>query len=265
MVADLYAVFDNFKNYIGGREGILHWGIFCLALVCCFFFGKRERKLLFWPTVVLLIIFFNPFFYRFVGSRFFAGVYWRLMWMLPISFIVAFAGTEMIYKLKNQSLRMQLVRLVAVVAAVACIAVTGTNIYNDTTFTEAENAYKLPQATIEVADAMAAAGVDWKVKAIVPNELLCYIRQYRCDVGLFYGRNVGGFISGIGEDEAAVYQQMSLEEPDVSVITELAKKNEVVFICFNTATQKLPKDMTGYGYHFYKELGDYTIYMLGEE
>ena len=51
--------------------------------------------------------------------------------------------------------------------------------------------------------------------------------QYRCDIGLFYGRNVGGFISGIGDDEVAMYQQMCQEKPDMTVVTDIAKRNQV--------------------------------------
>ena len=259
MVADFYSVLDNFINFIGGRSGILHWGMFCVSLLVCFFLGKRERKLLFWPTLLILLFFFNPLFYRYVGNRFFGGVYWRLMWMVPVSFIVAYAGTHTVYRIKKQA-----VRIVAVALALVCIVLTGKNIYNTETFTEAENLYKLPQAAIDVGEVMGIAGVGWKVKVIVPDELLCYIRQYRCDVGLLYGRNVSGFISGIGDDEVKVHEQMIQKEPDVALITELAKKNDVVFICFNTATQKIPEDMSGYGYYLYREVGDYSIYRRGE-
>lgn len=105
----------------------------------------------------------------------------------------------------------QAVRIVVLVAALGTIALSGQKIYSKATFTEAENEYKLPQAALDVADILAGAGISWKVRSVVPNELLCYIRQYRCDIGLFYGRNVGGFISGIGDDEVAMYQQMCQE------------------------------------------------------
>lgn len=121
------------------------------------------------------------------------------------------------------------------------------------------------QAALDVADILARRGVSWKVRSVVPNELLCYIRQYRCDIGLFYGRNVGGFISGIGDDEVAMYQQMCQEKPDMTVVTDIAKRNQVVFLCFNRTEQEIPDDMKPYGYHYYRETGDYVIYMLGEE
>ena len=74
----------------------------------------------------------------------------------------------------------QAVRIVVLVAALGTIALSGQKIYSKATFTEAENEYKLPQAALDVADILAGAGVNWKVRSVVPNELLCYIRQYRC-------------------------------------------------------------------------------------
>ena len=132
----------------------------------------------------------------------------------------------------------QAVRIVVLVAALGTIALSGQKIYSKATFTEAENEYKLPQAALDVADILAGAGVSWKVRSVVPNELLCYIRQYRCDIGLFYGRNVGGFISGIGDDEVAMYQQMCQEKPDMTVVTDIAKRNQVVFYVLTAQNRK---------------------------
>lgn len=266
MAADFYSIWDNFKNFIGGRTGLFHWGMFCLALVFLFLVGRKQKeekqavRFLVWPSVLVLLFLFNPLFYRYVGSRFFAGVYWRLFWMLPISFTVAYTVVWLVFRWKKQ-----FARIVVLVVAVLVVAVSGQKIYSGTNFMQAENEYKLPQAALDVADILAGAGVNWKVKSVVPNELLCYIRQYRCDIGLFYGRNVGGFISGIGDDETAMYQQMCRQKPDMSVVTDIAKRNEVVFLCFNRATQEIPEDLKPYGYHYYKETGDYIIYMLGEE
>ena len=261
MAADFYSILDNFKNFIGGRTGLFHW-----CLVMLFFLGRKYQeekqtvRFLVWPTILVLLFLFNPLFYRYVGSRFFAGVYWRLFWMLPVSFTAAYVVVWLVCRWKKQA-----VRIVVLVAALGTIALSGQKIYSKATFTEAENEYKLPQAALDVADILAGAGVSWKVRSVVPNELLCYIRQYRCDIGLFYGRTVGGFISGIGDDEVAMYQQMCQEKPDMTVVTDIAKRNQVVFLCFNRTEQEIPDDMKPYGYHYYRETGDYVIYMLGEE
>lgn len=260
MRTDLYAVWDNLKNFMGGRSGALHWLLFGAALLFCFFLGKKQRKLLFYPTVLVFAFFCNPLFYRYIGNKFLSGVYWRLLWMVPVSFLTAYGLTMLVYRFKKQ-----MVRVVVVAVAVVCIAVTGKCMYQEATFSEAENLYKLPQAAIEVGDAMAAAGIDWKVRAVVPNELFCYVRQYRCDIGLLYGRNAGGFISEISNEAKAVYDEMCKETPDIGRLTELCRQQEVVFLCFNTATQQIPEDLSMYGYLPYKTIGDYSIYIWEEK
>ena len=77
------ALWGEFVKFTGGRAGLVHLLLFAAALVCCFFLGKEERHRLFWPSVLVGIFFFNPVFYKYVGTRFLSGVYWRLLWMLP--------------------------------------------------------------------------------------------------------------------------------------------------------------------------------------
>ena len=139
MAADFYSILDNFKNFIGGRTGLFHWCLFCLAVVMLFFLGRKYQeekqtvRFLVWPTILVLLFLFNPLFYRYVGSRFFAGVYWRLFWMLPVSFTAAYVVVWLVCRWKKQA-----VRIVVLVAALGTIALSGQKIYSKATFTEAE-------------------------------------------------------------------------------------------------------------------------------
>lgn len=260
MVTYCYGVWNEFLNFIGGRGGLAHWVLFILALFCCFFMGKEIRQKIFFPAVLVLLFFFNPLFYAVVGTRFLSGVYWRLLWMLPISFVIAYVLTQMAYKIKRKVLR-----VVAVVIACACIVVTGERIFTSGTYSEKENDYELPQATIEICEYVKEHLQDWKETMIVPNELLCYIRQYSSAASLFYGRNAGGFITNIEEDEAAVYAEMSKETPDLKTITDIGKRRGCRYIIFNTSFHQIPEDMTEYGYEKVYVVEDiYVIYRILE-
>ena len=114
------ALWGEFVKFTGGRAGLVHLLLFAAALVCCFFLGKEERHRLFWPSVLVGIFFFNPVFYKYVGTRFLSGVYWRLLWMLPWTFVIAYAVVRMAYRLGKQALR-----IVVVAVACVCIFVTG--------------------------------------------------------------------------------------------------------------------------------------------
>lgn len=261
MVTYCYGVWNEFVNFIGGRAGLAHWVLYLLALLCCIFQGKELRKKLFFPSALVLLFFFNPLFYAAVGTRFLSGIYWRLLWMLPISFIIAYCLTRMTFKIKKKVLR-----AVAVVLACACIVVTGERIFTTGTYSEKENEYELPQAAIEICDYVKENLLDWKETIVVPNELLCDIRQYSSAVSLFYGRNAGGFISNIEEDETAVYAEMCKEEPDLEVITEIGKRRNCRYLVFNTSFHQVPEDMTAYGYEKVYVVEDiYAIYRKTEK
>ncbi len=243
MIAYLKAVWAEFLNFIGGGAGVAHWLFFLLALFFCACMGKKVRRRVFWPSLLVLLFFFNPVFYAVIGTRFLSGVYWRLLWMLPVSFVIAFAFTQLVYQRRRTATRL----LVAALACI-CIVLTGKRVFSRGTYSERENAYELPQAAIEIADIVQNYLADWRETLIVPNELLCYIRQYSCSACLLYGRNFGGFISDIGEDESRVYQEMCKEEPDVGLVTEIARDKNCRYIVFNTSFHRIPEDLTEYGY-----------------
>ena len=222
------ALWGEFVKFTGGRAGLVHLLLFAAALVCCFFLGKEERHRLFWPSVLVGIFFFNPVFYKYVGTRFLSGVYWRLLWMLPWTFVIAYAVVRMAYRLGKQALR-----IVVVAVACVCIFVTGKPVLSAETYGERSNVY----------------------------ELLCSVRQYSASACLLYGRNAEGFISGIGEEEQQVYEEMSSEHPDVARVTEIAKNKNCRYIVFNTSFHQIPEDLTEYGYEKIAVIEDvYAVY-----
>ena len=109
MAADFYSILDNFKNFIGGRTGLFHWSPVLSCSCNAVFLGRNIRnekqtvRFLVWPTILVLLFLFNPLFYRYVGSRFFAGVYWRLFWMLPVSFTAAYVVVWLVCRWKTGS------------------------------------------------------------------------------------------------------------------------------------------------------------------
>ena len=200
--------------------------------------------------------FFNPVFYKYVGTRFLSGVYWRLLWMLPWTFVIAYAVVRMAYRLGKQALR-----IVVVAVACVCIFVTGKPVLSAETYGERSNVYELPQAAVEIADLVQSRLVDWQETLIVPNELLCSVRQYSAAACLLYGRNAEGFISNIGEEEQQVYEEMSSEHPDVARVTEIAKNKNCRYIVFNTSFHQIPEDLTEYGYEKIAVIEDvYAVY-----
>ena len=215
------ALWGEFVKFTGGRAGLVHLLLFAAALVCCFFLGKEERHRLFWPSVLVGIFFLR-----------------------------------MAYRLGKQALR-----IVVVAVACVCIFVTGKPVLSAETYGERSNVYELPQAAVEIADLVQSRLVDWQETLIVPNELLCSVRQYSAAACLLYGRNAEGFISNIGEEEQQVYEEMCSEHPDVARVTEIAKNKNCRYIVFNTSFHQIPEDLTEYGYEKIAVIEDvYAVY-----
>ena len=183
-------------------------------------------------------------------------MYWRLLWILQWTFVIAYAEVRIAYRLGKHSLR-----IVVVAVACVCIFVTGKPVLSAETYGERSNVYELPQAAVEIADLVQSRLVDWQETLIVPNELLCSVRQYSAAACLLYGRNAEGFISNIGEEEQQVYEEMSSEHPDVARVTEIAKNKNCRYIVFNTSFHQIPEDLTEYGYEKIAVIEDvYAVY-----
>lgn len=262
MKAYLDALWGEFVNFIGGGAGAAHWGLFLAALIGTFFLGRRERRKIFYPSLLVLLLFFNPLFYRYVGTRFLPGVYWRLLWMLPVSFAVAYVATRLLFVIPRRALR-----VAAAALACAVIFATGAPVFSRETYSEKENAYELPAAAIGVADTVDAWRTDaWKETMVAPSELLCSIRQYSPSACLLYGRNSGGFILDIGEDEEAVFGEMNKLEPDLGLIDRVAREKNCRFLVFNTAFHNVTDE--GLGSLGYKRIAtieeDYAVYRRGD-
>lgn len=247
-------VITNFKSFIG--SGWLMWGVFCIALVICFFLGGERRKKLFTVSLLGCVVIINPVVYRLIGTRFMSGVYWRLFWALPIVLVVAVVMTELAGRVKREWLRFG----TAVVLALA-VAVLGKSVINRGTYTVAENDYQLPQEVIEVSDIILEDSGGYCM-VIVPDELVCYIRQYTSNIRLAYGRNIWGFINTPVDWQIELHSLMNAEEIDYQALWEAACHQNVRYIVFNEEQRELPENMEEYGYTLVGTTAPYRVYAL---
>ena len=250
-------VIANFKSFLG--SGWLMWLCFLAALVFCFFWMKDKQKKLFTVSVLGCAVILNPIVYRLIGTSFMSGVYWRLFWALPIVIVVAAVLTEFTGKLPKEWLRF-------VTAVILCltIALLGERVINRGTYTLPENDYQIPQAAIDVSDIVLEATDGGRTMIIVPDELVCYIRQYTGKIDLSYGRNIWGFINNPVDWQYELYRLMNAEEIDYRTLRDTAYAYDCRYIVFNAAQRELPDDMTEYGYTFVGSTDQYMVYALEE-
>lgn len=239
------------------NNGIVLWIYVVSFLTIMFWGGKRLRKLIGWPALALMIIVFNPFFYRYVWQKCFHYGYWRVFWLVPVTFVVSAAAIVWYEKIKQQ--KKQLVFLLVLIFFIGC---NGKNMFAKQMFyTDTRNAYKLPQEAIDVADALLE--LDTEPRVVMCSELYSYVRQYSTDIKMMYGRNVDGYIDGMNEDSMEVAKNLKrMEEGNWQHVVTLMKNAECDYLVIPQDERCTEDYMQQYSFECLKQVDGYNIFKL---
>lgn len=174
-------VITLFREYMG--TGL----IVILYLLCLVYLYLKEEKkyirLLFVGVpVCLLLLYFNPLFaeivYRFAGDE----IYYRILWLLPMTICIAYTICHICARIDEKKQMTFLVTIALV------LVLSGKYIYSNPHFGKAENRYHVPDSVVNICDSIIVPGRE--VMAVFPRELLQYVRQYSAFVCMPYGREV---------------------------------------------------------------------------
>ena len=185
-------------------------------------------------------------------------VYWRMFWLLPISFVIALAAVTLREFGKNKSQKMGIT-----VFALLMIALSGKCVYADGAIDKAYNVEKLPEQVIEVCNTLTedalVNGIETK-RVVVPTELLSYVRQYDATITMPYGRNaIRG--EGLSETRQEIYDIMKLEDKKKMDFQKLAEDLKIEGCNYLVLHKKVatPK-LDDYAYYQVAQTEDYIIY-----
>lgn len=243
--------FSIYKNYGGGSMMTV---LTAAAVVYLWILEERkEIKILFvYLTAAVSALFFFPLF-AYAAMHFFLDtqVYYRLLWLVPMGMVTSYAAVKLIGQLE-----MKWKRVLAGILAAAFIIQGGSFIYRNPLVTKAENLYQLPKSVIAVADVMKVEGRD--VKAVVPSEMLQFIRQYDAGILLAYGREA--LVDGWSNNP--LYEAMEATPVRSFAITDYAKQQGVEYIVLRTGTPIVGgKPIEKYEFSYLTTTENYDIYI----
>lgn len=237
-----------FKNYMGFHENGYLAGIYLFVLLYLWLTekDKRKRAVFVYAPTLLLLMFFCPLFRKiFVRLLEDSETYYRLLWLLQMSIVSAYG----LIKLCGRHRRIGLV--VICVAIIAC----GNYVYGSEHITKAENVYHLPQEAIDIVDLIEPE--EGRITALVPADLIYYVRQYSTNIELPYGREM---LIARWDYHHAMYEAM--EKADVietETFAELARQYPCAYVILKV-DRETDKPLTECGYALYDRVGDYLIY-----
>lgn len=230
--------------------------VYFAALIFLFLTEKnrKNRFLIIYMPFSLLLLFFFPVFYRiYVLYLDNISTYYRVLWLLPMSVTIAYAGCKAIYRHRR----------IGAMIMVALIIVCGKYAYTHkgaSPATKVENVYHIPQYVIDICDNIEQDIDGVNVYACAPLEMLFYVRQYDASICLIYGRDAVEPTWGYYNE---FYETYELSEVlDWDKMLELTHNN-VPKVCTYFVVKKdrqMSGDPVDYGLEVVTEVDDYILY-----
>lgn len=237
-----------FKNYMGFHQhrylAFLYLGI---LLYLWFAEKDRHRRAVFvYAPTLLLVMFFCPLFRKlFVRLLDDSETYYRLLWLLQMSLVSAYG----------------VIRLCAahrrIGTALACLLILfgGDYVYDSEHISKAENAYHLPQETVDIAEMIEPQ--EGRITVLVPADLIYYIRQYSSNIELPYGREM--LISRWAYHHPMYEAMEEAEVIEMETFVELAREYPCAYIILKE-DRETTEPLTAYGYEVYGQVDEFVIY-----
>jgi len=239
---------DLFRDYMG--TGLIT-GFFVVAVVYLFFVetDKAKRLMFIYIPVVLLLLYFNPLFCKVFYSVIGDEIYYRILWLIPVTMVLAYGITKFYQRIGGWR------RTGFLLLAAVLLMISGSLIYKNENFKRADNLYHIPQTVVDICDAIQVEGRE--VMAVFPMEMLQYVRQYSAYVCMPYGREIivdrWGYFSPL-------QQAMEAEKLNIEVAAPLAKERACHYLIVDSEKEILG-DMAEYDYELFDSIGGYDIYI----
>lgn len=257
-----------FREYMGTGL-IVIWYLLCLVYLWMNEKRKHMRILFLYMPVILLLLYFNPLFYRLVYSVMESEIYYRILWLLPVTVVIAYTCICIYGRMAESGERKAKfpasvkslasakpfapANLFALCAA-GVIMVSGNFIYSSPFFSRAENLYHVPDTVVDICDAINVPGRE--VMAVFPLELVQYVRQYSPVTCMPYGRETT-------VDKWNYYHplrdEMETEVIDMEKLVPLSREYNCHYVIFRPG-QKVRGKPEDYGWERFGEVDGYTIY-----
>ena len=238
---------DGFTKYYAEQKFLI---IFFIAMIIIVLKEKDKVNkgfLVYYPLIMFVIV-LNPIFLYYLLKVVPANVYYRFFWSIPLGVTIAYFGAQVIADSDKTSKK-----IIGLIMFCLLIVYCGKYVYTQDVFVQVNNWHKLPDEKLEITKEIAKANVDEK-KAMVPTNLVGFVRQYDTSIKLAYQRRP--------YEDYEVFEIVKFYNAgDIENLVRLCKKDNVNIIVYDKAIQ-LSAPLQNYGFELFEESGQYDIYVL---
>ena len=227
--------------------------LFLIALLFLWMTEKdrKVRVVLLYFAAALSVVFLCPL-YAWIGMKIDADVYYRVLWSLPMGILVCYSVVKLMTRFRST-----FAKVLIFFMAVLTIMINGDLVYTKSMHVKSGNAYHIPQIVIDVADALKLE--NYRPIAVLPAELLPFLRQYTADIFTPYGRNI---LEPAWTFQNELYDAMEGDRDayDVAEVARCARNHQCAFVVLSSRKQ-MNGSMEEQGYFLFRFVQGYFIYM----
>lgn len=248
------AKYNEFQG--GGAQMALFW---MSALMLYVGNTKEKNKVvqtLLRYTALFCLVFLCPISAAFIMKCCIGqSVYWRMLWLLPEVILLAYLFTKWV--LQTRGAKRVFIALLCVMALYG----TGTGFWTYIKPDVATGLEKLPRGVNDICDTLQAAEAqrqEGEIRVIVPDELICSIRQYDAKIKMPYGRAVLK-----GEKSHIIHDVLNQETFSAELLAHWATQYQCNYLVYPFSQDGLTeKALTKAGYEIVGQVENYQIYYL---
>lgn len=171
--------------------------------------NKSIRLLLVYAPFIVTALFLFPVSRKgFVALGLDGETYYRILWTIPFGIIFVYGFCRLFERHRRIGL------MVGTALTVLC----GSYVYKGPYISRAENLYHIPDTVVKICDLIGPEDERSRVSAVMPGELIHFVRQYDASINMPYGREM---LVNAWDYYNAVYEAM--EKPEVVDMEELLK------------------------------------------
>lgn len=236
-----------FKLYTGLK---LLLGLTLILWVYLLFAEKERRNRLLFvyaPLLVVALFLFPVSRWAFVAAGLDAETYYRILWTIPMGVITVYGFCKLFAGHRK----------IGTVISAALIILCGRCVYQSEYISKAENLYHIPDTVIEICERIEPENPNARVSAVMPAELIHFVRQYSPRINMPYGREM---LVNQWSYYNAVYEAMEGDEVvDVEKLLEATREEYCQYIVLSPG-RETKQDPLDCGLTLTDEIDGYRIY-----
>ena len=209
--------------------------------------NKALRIMLVYAPVIVAALFLFPLSRKAFVALLDGEIYYRVLWTIPMGIIFCYGACRFFAGHRKLGLTL----------SGALIIGLGSLVYESRYITKAENLYHIPDTVIEICDRIEPENPDARVWAVMPAELIHFVRQYSSRINMPYGREM---LVNQWSYYNAVYEAMEGNEiVDVEELLKATRAEYCQYIVLSPGRETV-QDPLSCGLVLADEIDGYRIY-----